>query len=418
MKALKIVVIFAGLLLLSAQYSYAQDNNSYDALMAKMREYTWEKQEYEKAIEIGKELLERYPNNTSVEQFLGNLYFYTEQDSMAIALLEKALSKEPDNTDILNSLFHLSFKRQDYNAAERYLDRLTAQDAGNMDYRVRRVQTYSVNGKQEEALAVLNELKNEYPDNETVKYLSDQMTIRQIGPVRVLKNGIGIMYRQLMYSQGLKPKTLLSGRYIRKQGKSTIVATGTYGKHFDNEGFLVESELYYNHTKDSYSHGFINWSNKKELFPEFNSGYTYFHNVGKGWVPGLGGRYTHSDGSNVYTAVADISKYWGRNLTAVRFYGIFDDHKFYQAYNFTHRYNFTAHNYLQFMYTLGTSPDDKTRLAESNLDFKAHSFSLFGNVKLSKKIDTRAYFNYTKQKITSTWKYSIYETGVEMIYNF
>lgn len=244
------------------------------------------------------------------------------------------------------------------------------------------------------------------------------MIVRQTAPPAILKNGIGVMYRQLMYSQGLKSKTLISGKYIRKQGKATIVGTGTYGKHFDNKGFLLESELYYNHTKDSYSYALVNWSNKKELFPEFNAGYTYFRNVGKGWVPGLGMRYTHSDGNNVYTAVADLSKYWGRNLTVVRFYGIFDDHNFYQAYSFTQRYNFTANNYLQFMYTLGTSPDDKTRLVGSNLDFKAHSFSLFGNVRLSKNFDTRAYFNYTRQKISPTWKYSIYETGVELIYNF
>lgn len=418
MRTLKIIVVLVSLLSLPVQYTYAQDNKSYDAMMAKMREYTWEKKEYYKAIEIGRELLERYPNNISVEQFLGNLYFYTEQDSLAVTFLEKALSKEPANTDILNSLFHLNYKMKEYETAERYLDRLTMQDADNVEYRLRRVQVNAANGKEAAALTLLKELGNEYPENEAVKYLSEQIISRQTEPVEILKNGIGIMYRQLMYSQGLKPKKLISARYIRKQGKVTLVGTGTYGKHFDHKGFLLESELYYNHTKDSYSYALLNWSDKKELFPEFNAGYTYFRNVGKGWVPGLGMRYTHSDGSNVYTAVADLSTYWGRNLTAVRFYGIFDDHNFYQAYNFTQRYNFTSYNYLQFMYTLGTSPDDKTRLVGSNLDFKAHSFSLFGNVRLSKHFEARAYFNYTRQKISPTWKYSIYETGAEVIYNF
>lgn len=418
MKILKLLITFICLSILPVQNAYNQENRSYEAMMDKMKEYAWEKKEYEKAIDIGKELLERFPNNTAVEQFLGNLYFYTAQDSLALVFLEKALLKEPDNTDILNSLFHISFKQQNYIAADRYLDRLLGQDEENVEYLIRRAQVYSATGKNKEALTLLNELKKLHPDNEAIKYLLENSRMGQSIPPVILKNSVGVMYRQLMYSGGLDPKKLISGRYVRKQNKATIVATGTYGKHYENEGILLETELYYNHSPKAYSYSLVNWSNKKELFPQLNAGYTYFRNVGKGWVPGLGGRYTHSGSSNVYTVVADVSKYWGNNLTEVRFYGIFDDHKFYRAYNFTHRYNFTTQNYLQFMYTLGTSPDDKTRLVESNLDFMAHSFSLFGNMRLSRHFDARAYFNLTRQKVSPTWKYSIYEIGMELIFNF
>lgn len=414
---MKLLILIIAFLSFTVQ-SYTQENESFDSLMAKMKEYTWEKKEYDKAIEIGKGLLERYPNNTSLEQFMGNLYFYTNQDSLATIYLEKALTKEPDNMDVVNSLFHLMFKQKNYDEAEKYAEQLTQFDSTNLDYQIRKVQTYYANGKKEQALSILNELKNEYPENESVNYMSSLMEARPIIQDKVLNNSVGVMYRQLNYSQGLDPKILISGRYIRKVNKVTIVTSGTYGKHFENKGVLLESELYYNHNKNAYSHALLNWSNKKELFPEFNTGYTYFRNVGKGWVPGAGFRYTYTSNSHVYTALVDISKYWGRNLSQARIYGIFDDSNFYQAYSFTHRLFLSSHNYVQLMYTLGTSPDDKTRLVGANLDFKAHNISVFGNVKLSKHFDARGYFNYTKQKISTTSKYSIYEFGLEVLYSF
>lgn len=410
-----VIVTFVSLL---TQISFAQEQESFESLMAKMRDFAWEKQDYSKAIEIGEELLKRYPNNTAVEQFIGNLYFYTEQDSLASFYLENALLKDPGNMDIVNSLYHLKYKQGDYERAARLADRLIASDSSNVDYQVRKVQTYSAIGRKDEALSTLDMLEREYPENGSIKYLSEKLRIVPVIPPRILKNGIGVMYRQLNYSQGLDPKMLMSGRYIRKAGKATIVASGTYGKHYDNKGVLLESEMYYNHDKESYSHTLINWSNRKELFAQFNTGFSYFRHFGKGWVPGLGARYTYSNESHVYTALLDLSKYWGSNLTQARVYGIFDDGNFYQAYSFTHRYIFSSYNFLQLMYTLGTSPDDKTRLVESNLDFKAHSVSLFGNVRLFKNIDTRGYFTYTKQKISPTSNYSIYEFGLELIYNF
>lgn len=415
---MKLLTMIIGFLSLTVYSSYAQEHDSYDNLMAKMKEYTWEKKEFDKAIEIGKELLERYPNNTSVEQFMGNLYFYTNQDSLAMEYLEKALTKEPDNMDIVNSLYHLMFKQKDYDAAEMYVDRLIQFDSTNTEYRIREVQTFYANGKKDEALSLLGELKKEYPDNESIKYLSTQMEARPIIPERIWKNSVGLMYRQLSYSQGIDPKIMISGRYIRKVNKATVIATGTYGKHFEHRGVLLESELYYNHSKNAYSNALLNWSDKKELFSQFNAGYNYFHSIGKGWVPGAGLRYTYSDNDHTYTALVDVSKYWGKNMSEVRIYGIFNDSKFYQAYSFSHRYFITAHTYVQLMYTLGTSPDDKTRLVEANLDFKAHNVSVFGNVKLSKHFDAIGYFNYTKQRISPTWKYSIYEFGIELLYNF
>lgn len=415
---MRILTIVIGFLSFTVTFSSAQEHDSYDNLMKKMREYTWEKKEYDKAIKIGKELLERYPNNTSLEQFMGNLYFYTNQDSLATAFLEKALAKEPGNMDIANSLYHLKFKQKNYDAAERYVDRLIQSDSTNTDYQIRKVQTYYANGKKEEALSLLGKLNNEYPNNESIKYLSTQMNNKSFIEEVILKNSVGLMYRQLSYSSGIDPKIMISGRYIRKANKATIVATGTYGEQFENKGVLLESELYYNHNKNAYSNALLSWSNKKELFSVFNAGYTYFHNVGKGWVPGAGLRYVYSDNNHTYTALIDVSKYWGKNLSQVRVYGIFDENKFYQAYSFSHRYFFSSQNYVQLMYTLGTSPDDKTRLVEANLDFKAHTLSVFGNVKLSRHFDARGYLNYTKQKISPTINYSIYEFGMELLYNF
>lgn len=415
MKILLTIITFLSLIVNS---SYAQEDDSYNSLMAKIKEYTWETKEYEKAIEICKVLLKRYPNNTVLEQFIGNLYFYTSQDSLATVYLEKAYLKEPDNMDIANSLYHLSYKHKHFDEAEKYVNRLIQFDSTNVDYRIRKVQTYYANGKKEEAKSLLNELKKEYPDNESIKYLSTQIESGQIIEAKIFNNSVGVMYRQLNYSHVSDPKILISGRYIRKIDKATLVATGTYGRHFEYKGILLESELYFNHNKNAYSQAFINWSNKKELFPEFSTGYTYFHNVGKGWVPGAGVRYNYSDNDHTYTAVADVSKYWGRNLTQIRVYGIFDENKFYQAYLFSHRIYLSTYNYVQLMYALGTSPDDKTRLVEANHDFKAHNLSVFGNVRLSKHFNSRGYFNYTKQKITSTRKYSIYEFGLELLYNF
>lgn len=415
---MKLLVFFIGFLLFTTHLTYAQEHHSYDSLMNKMKEYTWEKKEYDKAIEIGKELLERYPNNTALEQFMGNLYFYTGQDSLASAFLERVITREPDNLDVANTLFSLKYKQKDYVAAETYVNRLIQFDSTNLEYRIRKVQVSNANGRKEEALSLLSKLKEEYPENESIQYLSDQMQTSQSVPDVVLKNSVGVMYRQLNYSRGLDPKILITGRYIRKEAKATVVAAGTYGQHFENKGVLLESELYYNHNKNAYSYALLNWSNKKELFSQLSAGYTYFRNVGKGWVPGAGFRYNYSDSDHTYTAVIDVSKYWGRNMTQFRLYGIFDDGNFYQAYLFSHRFFLSAHNYVQFLYALGTSPDDKARIVEANHDFKAHNLSIFGNVRLSKHFDTRGYFNYTQQKITSSWKYSIYEFGVELLYNF
>lgn len=59
------------------------------------------KEEFDKAIAIGENILLKYPDNSDVYESLSNIYFKKSEISKAFKILEKGLSKFPENVELL-----------------------------------------------------------------------------------------------------------------------------------------------------------------------------------------------------------------------------------------------------------------------------------------------------------------------------
>lgn len=126
-------------------------------------------------------------------------------------------------------------------------------------------------------------------------------------------------------------------------------------------GLEGEADLYYDHNGSTYSYAMVGFSNGV-ILPKVRLSYSIFKSISEGTEFELGGRYLLVDTIKSFSGVASVSQRAGNFLFNLRAYAINESKDFYTAFNLTTKYLVNKQDYINFIASAGTSPDDRSRL--------------------------------------------------------
>lgn len=212
-----------------------------------------------------------------------------------------------------------------------------------------------------------------------------------------VKNQIRVTRLQSYYDQNKKSISVSSFEYIRKlANKSTIIGRVNYSDRNDVKGFQFETETYLTHNAFYYSFGSVSIANNSAS-PGFKAAYSLNRNFKKGWEGELGYRYLRAEEMDIHSAIWGVGKYLGNYWLNLKGYIISDAGDLHQSYRFTSRYYLNDQlDYVTFIASTGTSPDDRSR----NFDYSNFGSFISKSIALGYKKSFKR--NFTGS-FTSAW---------------
>ncbi|SKA44094.1 outer membrane protein, YaiO family [Chitinophaga eiseniae] len=183
---------------------------------------------------------------------------------------------------------------------------------------------------------------------------------------KTLKNQFGLFFLRSSYDYGTSRwYNIATAEYRRFIKRGSYAARLNYGgRAAEGTGIMGEAELYYTHSRRTYSYALASYANS-DVFPTARLAYSIFHTFGKSFEGELGGRYLKTDSANIYSGVVSVANRFDDFYVNFRAYFISDQPNFYTSFNLTTRYYMNRdQDYLSLIAGLGTSPDDRSRLVQ------------------------------------------------------
>ena len=229
-------------------------------------------------------------------------------------------------------------------------------------------------------------------------------------------NKIGIEYSYTFFNRKqIGPWHLAGLHYIFTQKKLTLISRINYAHRtangsIINDGFQLELESYYKHTKNNYSYGAVAIG-EKNVFPQLRLAYSFFQYLGKGFEGDVGIRYAKTPDVNLYAFVLGAGKYLGSYWLNARTYLQVANSNIYPVFVATGRYYYnTKYDYYSVLAGYGTSPDERmfTGLLNDRVALKSYRLGAGYNRFLFDKVITgiNLFYNnqeYTKGKTQNEW---------------
>lgn len=236
-----------------------------------------------------------------------------------------------------------------------------------------------------------------------------------------LRNQVSLIRLQTFFDNRNSTNSVTSFEYSRRMAdKSTLIGRVNYADRDVVNGYQFEAETYLNHGQKYYSFAGVGVSSNK-VFPSFKGAYSLNRNFNKGWEGELGYRYLRVDRMDINTGIVGIGKYVGNSWLNLKGYLINDAGSWQQSYRFTSRFYMNDQlDYLTFIASTGTSPDDRSRVFE-NLDFGSF---LSSSLALGYKKTFKNAFGvsltgaWTNQKISDSAYINQYDVFFTVLKNF
>lgn len=445
---------------------------SSDKLLQLALQETNEHRNYNKAIALCKKGLAQSPGYTDIRLLLGKLYMLTGRPAAARSEWQGVLKKEPANIDALHYLVNLEYSQHHIKETMDHINtalRISPED------KVLLLKKYGIlqESKQWEEQAKLLALMHFYfPDDKKTPQQHDarlyvinleagkgnyqqsiaycDSALAQLGHDSLLvqkrnalwqevnekaiahtpadtpatekkyHNQAGVIHLQSIYGNGNRPASITSLQYLRYHDRGSVTGRVNYADRASGNGLQLEAETYYDHNPRYYSYGLLGWSDAA-VFPKFRAGYSLFRNFKKGWEGELGARYLRADSVNTWSAVWSAGKYWGNNWTNLRGYVITEQNKWYQAYTLTHRmYLHDDKEFIAFLLSLGTTPDDRSRNFQFNrfVSFISKSAGIGYQKIFGSRTTASIYGNWINQRTGNKKYYNQYDIYLTLLYKF
>lgn len=235
------------------------------------------------------------------------------------------------------------------------------------------------------------------------------------------KNQLSVIRLQTFFGNRNIQTSVTSLEYSRRMAdKSILIGRVNYADRDVVNGYQFEAETYLNHGRKYYSFAGIGVSSNK-VFPSFKGAYSLNRNFNKGWEGELGYRYLRVDEMDINTGIVGIGKYVGNTWLNLKGYLINDAGSWQQSYRFTSRFYMNDQlDYLTFIASTGTSPDDRSRVFE-NLDFGSFlstSFALGYKKTFKNAFGVSLVGAWTNQKISDSDYLNQYDLYLTVLKKF
>jgi len=126
----------------------------------------------EEAINIAQELADNEPENIEGYILLADVYAALEQHEEAEATLQKALDIDQNSKVVYARLFQLAVRNEDFKLAREHNEKILSFDPINSSALVNHYRLEKQSGDPKKALARINKVIDDNPDNEELKFIS------------------------------------------------------------------------------------------------------------------------------------------------------------------------------------------------------------------------------------------------------
>lgn len=274
---------------LFAGNAYAQQT---DSLFNKAKSLAAEAQ-YQEAISLIQQLHESNPENADYTIYLARVYFWAKDLPRASSVI-KTICKEGNCTqkEALDLLLQIESAQGNSEAAITLAQKgMDVYPEHKHHYALHKARALEQAGKDADALAILQDIPKQAPNQRDVAYLATSILKKQ-------KNMVSTGYLQTSFEESLFASLHFAHlEYGRQFKKHTQQFRLNYAYAFGKSTFQLESDAYIKGRKRDYIYINAGISDKQSIFPFLKAGAEYYKEF-KHVSSSLGGRYLFFDASN------------------------------------------------------------------------------------------------------------------------
>ena len=122
------------------------------------------------------------PDNNAYLERLASCHIASEDYDGAIKAFEKLFANTPDRSDVLQILVQLYGKKRDYDNVIHTIDRMELLDGANENTALAKMRIYSLQGKKDEELKVLESLTSKHPNDMNYRVMKGNWLLQNGNP--------------------------------------------------------------------------------------------------------------------------------------------------------------------------------------------------------------------------------------------
>lgn len=341
---------------------YAQKIDVDSLLMAGLNSYR--AQAYEQAIQQGQLGVSLAPDYYDFHMLLGRSFLKTGQLVKAANYFDEVMQKAPVYKGAFTHAIQLKIKADEYEQAVVLVDKAIAAHPKEKQFYLTKLKLMYGSQDEHQRLRYLQELNARFPGDPSL-LKAQKEAARQNSSMRV---GVDHSY-STFNREGAGPWHITGIQFLWERKRMTLVGRLNYTDRRGG-GSSLRSGLQYG--VDAYIKGgqkAVHYLNGRfsgdAVFPSRQLSYSYYQGHKKGWETEIGGRYIHtSTGTDLYTAIAGLGKYFGSSWINARGFLFFDDEESFPAFAISYRYYFGGQfDYVGLISGYGTAPDESTNLS-------------------------------------------------------
>lgn len=373
---------------------------------------------YQKNIEkclLGKKIAPEY---LDFQLLLGRNYEFIKQTDSARYYYKKVLDKNPKYEEAFLYLINLDISEKKYNEGLATTEKALTLYPKSIVYYQKKSEIYGLLQEREQQIKSLKETLEIFPND--MQTLSELEQINQENR----NNRIGVNYNYTAIDRKeIGPWHLLHLEYVNDQKGGSIIGRISYAERYAinnsiSKGMQYEIESYYKTSKRSYTYWDATYSNDL-VFPKYKLGGSFYLNWGKSWEADLGVRFIKTQNLDVLTLATGVSKTIGSYWLSVKAYLNNNKKKYNPVFTLNNRYYFNSkYDYATLNIGFGTSPDERTTIAQLQNRLKLYSYRIgAGYYKLLlKKFVTGIQLNYNYQEYIPNEFQNEYELSLLLHY--
>ncbi|PZD79469.1 YaiO family outer membrane beta-barrel protein [Mesonia sp. K7] len=366
--------IFA-ILFLVGNIVFSQINT--DSLLIKSLE-DYKEEKYELVIKQSHTAIKVAPDYLDFYQLLGRTHQSLKQTDSARYYYKYVIDRNTAYQASFTYLANLEIAEENYEEAHLVLDKAIETHPEEKDFQYKKYALYQIESNYEQAYEYGKELSQRNPQDQDLT--QELIWIES----KFKTDRIGLNYSlTLIDRENVGPWHLPSIQYIRERSWGSLIGRVSYANRFfdgasiiDGFQYELESYVFMGKEKKNYSYGQVSYS-PDIVFPEWQLGYSYYHNFNKGWETELGIRYRKikTPDDSFVAGVAGLGKYIGSYWVNLRGYFLNYDSKVYPAITLTTRcYMNTRYDYATIILGYGSSPDERSIQGLINQRLSASSY--------------------------------------------
>lgn len=373
---------------------------------------------YQKNIDnclLGKKIAPEY---LDFQLLLGRNYEFIKQTDSARYYYKKVIDKNPKYDEAFLYLINMTTDEKKYTEAIDLTTKAIEYHPNQIAFYHKKADLYELIKEDEKRKIFLLETQKRFPEDSKTTEALIQLDQRHI------HTRIGLNYNfTLVDKNEIGPWHLVHLEGVKEQKWGSIIGRISYANRYNtanfiSKGFQYEIETYLLMGKRNYSYWDITFSNDY-VFPKYRIGGSFFLNFNKGWESDIGFRYIKTLNIDVLTLVTGVSKYVGPYMFTIKGFLNNDKKKYNPVLLINGRYYFDSkYDYINSIIGFGTSPDERTTIAQLQNRFNLSSYRMgLGYYHIfAKKIISGLQINYNYQEFFPNLYQSEYEFALLLHY--